>query len=351
MQFGLLYIIACNLYILPCCCPVPSAAGSCMATWLHSQAITRLEEGLRPRTRTAYMAAFRQFLAFVIVMKLDLPCTSRTVLSYLEFLAQNGLRATSLKNHLSTLKHFFALFEWPTYVFHTRKVSLFVKSVQNNAPLNVKITGVFSVPMLRKLICAIQRYTNAKLYTVLFLTAFFGFFRLASLLPNAVDQFDRTRHFIQNDLVFGPPGLHLIMTYTKTMQTSGQVQVVQLPQLNDPMLCPVTAFKDYLASVPIDKTLPLFQILVKQQWLPLTGFKARSFLKLAVTSIGLDPKIYTFHSFRRSGASLAFNHDVDLNKIKQHGNWKSDAIWTYLRNTPKAASTIPTTFAKLISTT
>ena len=134
------------------------------------------------------------------------------------------------------------------------------------------------------------------------------------------------------------------MTCAKTMQTSGQVQVVQLPQLNDPMLCPVTVFKNYLASVPIDKTLPLFQISVKQQWLPLTAFKARSFLKLAVTSIGLDPKIYTFHSFRRSGASLAFNHDVDLNKIKQHGNWKSDAIWTYLRNTPKAASTIPTTF-------
>ena len=288
------------------------------------------------------MSAFRQFLAFLIVMKLKLPCTSRTVLSYLEFLVQNGLRATSLRNHLSTLKHFFSLFEWPTCVFHTRKVSLFIKSVQNNAPLNVRITGVFSVPMLRKLICVIQKYTDAKLYTALFLTA---------LLPNAVAQFDKTRHFIQNDLVFGPPGLHLIMTCAKTMQTSGQVQVVQLPQLNDPMLCPVSAFKKYLASVPTEKNLPLFQISVKQQWQPLTAFKARSFLRLAVTSIGLDPKVYTFHSFRRSGASLAFNHDVDLNKIKQHGNWKSDAIWTYLRNTPKAASTIPTTFAKLISTT
>ena len=297
------------------------------------------------------MAAFRQFLAFVIVMKLQLPCTSRTVLLYLEYLVQNGLRATSLRNHLSTLKHFFSLYEWPTHVFHTRKVYLFVKSVQNNAPLNVKITGVFSVPMLRKLICAVQRYTHAKLYTALFLTAFFGFFRLASLLPNAVAQFDKTRHFIQNDLVFGPPGLHLIMTCAKSMQTSGHVQVVQLPQLSDPLLCPVSAFKKYLASVPADKNLPLFQIFIKHKWQPLTAFRARSFLKLAVTSIGLDPKVYTFHSFRRSGASLAFNHDVDLNKIKQHENWKSDAIWLYLRNTPKAASTIPITFAKLISTT
>ena len=79
-------------------------------------------------------------------------------------------------------KTFFALFEWPTYVFSTRKVLLFIKSVQNNAALNIRITGVISVPMLRKLIRTIQKYANAKLYTALFLAAFFGFFRLASLL-------------------------------------------------------------------------------------------------------------------------------------------------------------------------
>ena len=135
------------------------------------------------------------------------------------------------------------------------------------------------------------------------------------------------------------------------MQTSGQVQVVQLPQISDPLLCPDAAFKSYLASVLTGKYLPLFQILIKNHRLSLTAFKARSILKLAVTSIGLDAKTYTFHSFRRSGASLVFNHDIDLARIKQHGSWKSDAIWSYLRNTRKVASTIPTTFAKIITTT
>ena len=97
-------------------------------------------------------------------MRLERPCTSRTIITYLEFLVQNGLRATSLRNHMSILKHFFALFEWPTYVFGTRKVLLFIKSVQNNAALNIRITGVFSVSMLRKLIRTIQKYANAKLY-------------------------------------------------------------------------------------------------------------------------------------------------------------------------------------------
>ena len=64
------------------------------------------------------------------------------------------------------------------------------------------------------------------------------------------------------------------MACSKTMQTSGQVQVVQLPQLNDPVLCPVVAFKSYLASVPTGKHLPLFQILIKNHWLPLTTWGA-----------------------------------------------------------------------------
>ena len=117
----------------------------------------------RRRSSTTYknylIAAFRQFLVFIIVMRLELPCTSKTIITYLEFLVQNSLRVTSL-------------LEWPTYVFSTRKVLLFIKSVQNNVALSIRITRVFLVPMLHKMIRAIQKYANAKLHTTLFLTAF-----------------------------------------------------------------------------------------------------------------------------------------------------------------------------------
>ena len=64
--------------------------------------------------------------------------------------------------------------------------------------------------------------------------------------------------------------------------------------------------------------------------------------------MGLNPAHYTFHSFRKSGASLAFDSSVALENIKQHGNWRSEAVWTYLNSTPTAASVIPHTFQKLI---
>ena len=47
--------------------------------------------------------------------------------------------------------------------------------------------------------------------------------------------------------------------------------------------------------------------------------------------------------------SFAFNNNVDLTAIKQHGNWRSEAVWLYLSSTLKDASTIPTTFQKRLS--
>ena len=63
-----------------------------------------------------------------------------------------------------------------------------------------------------------------------------------------------------------------------------------------------------------------------------------SFLKLVITNLGLNPSQYTFHMFPRSGASMAFDNNVQFENIKQHGNWQSEA-----------AIAVPTTFQQLLS--
>ena len=58
----------------------------------------------------------------------------------------------------------------------------------------------------------------------------------------------------------------------------------------------------------------------------------------------------SFHSFRRSGASAAFNNDVQLQNIQAHGGWRSSAVWGYLKQTHTASSLVAKSFQKLIST-
>ena len=317
---------------------------------LASAAEKRIAVALRPRTRCSYLARFQLFLAFIVHMNISVATSLQTVLVYLEFLVQNNLKAVSLRNHLSILKYYFSLFGWSTSVFNERKVQLFVKSVQVNAKLQVKVKGVFTVELLQRLVTYVMRFTNAEVYRALFLVSFFGFFRLASLVPNSSAEFDITRFPVLGDVVWGAPGAYIVMTCSKTMQQAGAMHVVQLPQLLNSILCPVKALKVMIKAIPRDKVSPLFLIKTKSGVTVLTASKARSFLKMVIVSLGLNPRHFTFHAFRRSGASLAFNHDVKLNHIKQHGHWRSKSVWTYLNSTPKPAATIPITFQAIIPT-
>ena len=105
-----------------------------------------------------------------------------------------------------------------------------------------------------------------------------------------------------------------------------------------------------IKAIPRDKGSPLFLIKTKSGVGILNASKARSFLRMVTLSLGLNPKHFTFHAFRRSGASLAFNHDVKLDHIKQHGHWCSESVWIYLKSTPKATATIPLMFQSIIPT-
>ena len=105
------------------------------------------------------------------------------------------------------------------------------------------------IPLLKKMIEKTLRYENGFVFAVLFVTAFFGFFRLSTLLPSKICEFDKTRFPVQNDIVWGTLGVHMIITCSKTMQASNQAKIVQLPALKDQNVCPVRALKALLTII------------------------------------------------------------------------------------------------------
>ena len=73
-----------------------------------------------------YWMTFQQFLAFVILMNLRTPFIESMILLYLEFLVQTGLKSCSIRNHVSILRHFFQMFNWPKSALIIRKIQLFI---------------------------------------------------------------------------------------------------------------------------------------------------------------------------------------------------------------------------------
>ena len=83
----------------------------------------------------------------------------------------------------------------------------------------------------------------------------------------------------------------------------------------------------------------------QKKWVPLTDSVARKHLKDISKALGLH-KAFTFHDFRKAGASWAFDQGVPLENIMKHGTWKSDSVWTYLSSSVSATNPVSLAFQR-----
>ena len=94
---------------------------------------------------------------------------------------------------------------------------------------------------------------------------------------------------------------------------------------------------------------PLFQVRTYEGFKPITESRLRKVLSKLVVKLGLPKGHFTFHTFRCSGATLAYNSHVPIQSIKSHGSWMSDCVWTYIQQNNELSSDIASSFAKLIN--
>ena len=122
---------------------------------------------------------------------------------------------------------------------------------------------------------------------------------------------------------------------------------MQLLALSNPILCPVLALKKLMASRPLPPTFPLFVHPHSPHHLVIDT-TIRDALRKVLDHIGMPLQGHGFHIFRQSGATLAYDNNVQLQHLMAHGLWRSLAVWAYLQNMSIAPSIIPVTFAAII---
>ena len=117
----------------------------------------------------------------------------------------------------------------------------------------------------------------------------------------------------------------MLIKWSKTLQASTKGTYIVIPSLVSSPLCPISALKAWFSVSPTGPNTSLF--------LPPPGSLAqpqvRNHLAKILIHLKLDPPLFTFHTFCRSGATLAFNSDVNIQKPKRHGIWSSDAVNAY----------------------
>ena len=219
---------------------------------------SRIQQAYRQSTSSAHRTHLRTFLSFLYFLKLPFTFTLSNVLAFLEYLYQNHISPKVIKNYLSsitTMAKFYQLDHQD--IFHP-SVARYIRSISINSRFQPTLRGLFDVKTLYSISVSCDQLSDPPLIRAIFLLSFYAFLRMSNVAPHSRSQFDPGRHFLRLDLIFGPPGAHLVIKWTKTLQDNKSHHVVQLPEIDNLYLCPVKALKALLSTRKLPPTAPLF---------------------------------------------------------------------------------------------
>ena len=303
----------------------------------------------RPKTRKSYNAQFRTFVAFCICMQISIVDVHlQHLLCFMQFFADNKLSVNMIANYLSGIKANFLLYGLNDVIFQNQKIRLYMKSLKINRPLKPIQRNIMSIEVLQSVATLCKQIFMGSVYKAVFLVAYFGFLRLSNIAPHSIPLFDDSRHLTAGDVTFTHQFVKINLKWSKTLQTRDKVQVLTLPKLASTLICPYRALKNIFKLYHPSGQQPLFQVRSGEGWVVLTDSKIRKFLTKINTKLGFQPHHFTFHTFRRSGATLAYNAHIPVRQIKRHGSWTSDCVWTYIQQDQAYGERIATSFAAML---
>ena len=213
----------------------------------------------------------RVFVAFVIFAHFDLTSLSITnILCFLEVLASNKISPSGKANYISAAKTKLSMHGISVVSFTDPRVRFFNKSLSRNAGLRIKLKAIIDIPMLIKIAKITDSMYMGFVYKAAILLSFFSFLRISKLVPHSMVNLHPLKQ-----LARGPPGAHILLKWSKTMQMNNSLRILKIPNLGSSPLCPVKALKTLLASSSSGSNKPLFQVKFRQAWVPLSDTKLR----------------------------------------------------------------------------
>ena len=128
------------------------------------------------------------------------------VLGYLEFLVKNKVSVNMITNHVAAIKAMAIVHHLHFQIMDHPSIRYFVKSLKINRPLVVPRRNIMTFKTLRNVVSHCLQFRDAIVFKAIFLSAFFGFFRLSNLVPHDIKGFDPSRHFTGGDVIFTKNG-------------------------------------------------------------------------------------------------------------------------------------------------
>ena len=250
---------------------------------------------------------------------------------YIQFLSRSLKSPQSIRNYVSGLKVLHKLLNLPFPAYSHIQVHLTFKGLDKILAHVPNRAAPISPQMLGKVynILDFSDPTHLVFWT-LFLFMFFLFARKSQFIPQSSSPAHTVNLVKRGHILYSQGILNVVFTWTKTHQTGGEPLVIPLVPIPGSVLCPVRAYLSMIKAVPATSKSPAFVIPLSKTLSPITYSVFHQVLRKCLAQIGLNPKQFSSHSFRRGGATFAYSLGIRGEMIQTQGDWASDAYKKYL---------------------
>ena len=291
-----------------------------------------LRQGFAKGTRINLRIQKRRYLQFCARYKLQaFPATTGNLCLYAQFLAKSFRSPHAITNYLFGVKTIHILRGLDTLAFDSRILKILITGIRRRMAHMVKQ----ALPITPKILGDMRQFLNVSsvhdsVFWAISLLAFFTVCRKSNLVPNTAARFDPAKQLTRGSISSGKQGLLVSLGWTKTIQFGHRRLNIPVVPIKGSLLCPVRAYKTMCRLIPAPDAAPAFAIPVNGSLQPYTYRAWMARLRQLLSRTGRRADKFSCHSFRRGGATFAFQAGVPSEMVKLLGDWRSECYQKYL---------------------
>ena len=244
------------------------------------------------------------------------------------------IQSSTLKSYISPIKHMLKVdgYEWQDnrVYFHSliRSCRLSNDVVKTRLPIQFGMFELLLFEIERKL-GTTQPYLET-MYKTLFSLAYYGLMGVGELAWGDHSIKAKNIHIAANKNKI------LILLYSsKTHDKESKPQEIKISSnectgSKHKFFCLFTLVRNFL-QIRGDYASDGEQFFIMADKSPVTPAQVRNMLRMLITALNLNPRVYDCHSFRIGQGTNLLKFGFDVETIKKLGRWKSNAVYKYMR--------------------
>ena len=314
------------------------STSSAISTASIRHIVERLKmDRVRDTTKNNYYGIWRSFNEFFIKLDLKPETWEERMVLYAGYLADNQQKSATIKSYMSAIKSVLKddgveicedrfLLTSITRACGYKNDRITTRLPIQKGILNILLNNLFQI-------FQDQPYLLA-LYQALFITAYFGMFRVGELTTGTHPVLAKDVHIADNK-----NKMMFVLHTSKTHWTNNNPQIIKISSVkqnnsssaNSLWFCPYKLIRNYLSVRKKEFRSTNEPFFIFRDRSPVTPDNFRRTLKLALEMARLNFRNYNCQSFRSGRASDLLRMKVPVEVIRRLGRWRSSAIYKYFK--------------------